>query len=180
MTQSRPIIFSADSVRSILDGRKTQTRRVVKQHKVIGRDIKLPPPLPPSEHPAWGWSDEHGFPIKSPGSTSARLWVKEPYYAYGDTIPHYKTDALPFLDDDVEWEKAKSMPRRLSRLTLEIVSVRCERLQDISEADVRAEGYETKEAFIAAWDKLNAKRGCGWETNCWVWCVEFKTMKGEI
>jgi hypothetical protein len=67
------------------------------------------------------------------------------------------------------------MPRRASRITLEITAVRVERLQDISASDAKSEGEE-REGFKRLWDSENAKRGFGWEVNPWVWVIEFKTV----
>ena len=69
------------------------------------------------------------------------------------------------------------MPRALSRITLEIADIRCERLKSISAGDCLAEGYESIGKYIDDWDRLNAKRGFGWESNPWVWVLEFKRVE---
>lgn len=96
------------------------------------------------------------------------------------------------------WRPSIHMPRWASRLTLEVVDVRVERLQAISEEDARAEGItdggclncgnpepcecpyptpDARDAFIGLWDSLNAKRGHAWDANPWVWVVEFKRVQ---
>jgi hypothetical protein len=75
------------------------------------------------------------------------------------------------------------MPRWASRILLEITGVRLERLQEISEADARAEGIGTcgpggnckcdSARFAKLWDSINAARGYGWDANPWVWVIEF-------
>jgi hypothetical protein len=71
------------------------------------------------------------------------------------------------------------MPRWASRITLEIVAVRVERLQDISEADAKAEGCEAvrlgrtaKSNYCILWESINSPGS--WEKNPWVWVIEFK------
>lgn len=218
-TRERPIIFSAEMVRAILDGRKSQTRRVVKMptgFKHEGSRVR--------QHDAgWqfsagcfsAWSDPILCPYGQPGDL---LWVRETWaidqcgrraslapeaWPYGFPINRLKyvaTDTAPAEDGKggAYWWNSRSsiyMPRWASRITLEVESVRVERVQDISEADVLAEGYEKRpegwtkacwasnlakshpqDAFAYSWNQLNTKRGYGWDKNPWVWVVEFKRL----
>ena len=91
------------------------------------------------------------------------------------------------------WRPSIHMPRWASRITLEIVSVRAERLQDISEADALAEGVEIDEsghatradgiavggartAYAELWESINGPGS--WAANPWVWVVEFRRVEG--
>ncbi|CDX01268.1 Hypothetical protein DPCES_1381 [Desulfitobacterium hafniense] len=104
--------------------------------------------------------------------------------------------------DDVVWSPSAHMPRKAARIFLRVTNVRVERLQDIIEDDAMAEGiswldeacYENngwhptyydpdsgghpvfRDGFKKLWDSLNAKRGYGWDTNPWVWVIEFERV----
>ena len=84
------------------------------------------------------------------------------------------------------------MPRWASRITLEIKRISVERVQDITWEDCKAEGTPSYTAargaladdppdarwkYIETWDELNAKRGYAWDTNPWVWVIEFRRVK---
>jgi hypothetical protein len=84
------------------------------------------------------------------------------------------------------------MPRWASRITLEVTKVRVERVQEISEEDAAAEGTPSAPGvtpcgnigmgtacywYQQLWDKINAKRGCGWDLNPWVWVIEFRRIQ---
>lgn len=145
--RERPIIFSAPMVRAILDGRKTQTRRVAKEF--AGRD-DLDLILRRFPH-------QNGCPYGAPGDL---LWLREafsgpwcmeaqggmaatPPSKWGATSRiWYWADGSPTHGDWTRPRPSIHMPRWASRITLEIESVRVERLQDISEADAEAEGCE--------------------------------------
>ena len=190
-----PIIFTGEMVRAILDGRKTQTRRVIKL-----RDGSLPDDCDIPAHegkyigdyimdfsktfPQWQQLD---CPYGHPGD---RLWVRETWMPligrnFEPTNQFvYKTDGWESKDKDykVGWKSSSFMPRSASRITLEIVSVRVERVQEISDTDMGAEGspaYNTllREVFINLWNSFNAKRGYGWDVNPYVWVIEFKRLE---
>lgn len=176
--KERPIIFSAESVRAILSGRKTQTRRVVT--------------CPPYE------SGDDGIDILFAtgklkckyGEVGDRLWVRETFYLEPNGTGYrvvYQEQVEPQFRKDIKWTAPLFLSKVNSRLTLEIVSVRVARLRDISEVDALAEGCfkwtikgneidTARNDFAQLWDALNAKRSYGWDTNPWVWVLEFKKL----
>lgn len=127
------------------------------------------------------------------GRRGDRLWVKEVWHrAYKRTPTHngcvYLADYGHRLDLVSEeqaranwrWESSVVMPRWASRLTLEIVSVRVERLQEIDEAGAKAEGVEPLQMDEAAYlprfeGQWNRRYGDhhAWEADPWVWVIEF-------
>ena len=188
--KERPILFSGPMVRAILDGRKTQTRRVVKpqpvgRQRVIEGLAHVTRGMNPADDGAvWYVGDciSSGVEIRCPfGSPGDRLWVKETW-CRGRAFVFYRADCggdppseytddwnAPLVD---RWRPSIHMPRSASRLTLEVVSVRVERLADISEADAKAEGYASASEF------LGAPWACSVGPNPWVWVVEFKRVEG--
>jgi hypothetical protein len=108
--------------------------------------------------------------------------------------PHYRaTDPAPDLsygeedDPKCKWTPSIFMPRWASRIELEIIKIHVERLQDISKEDALAEGVREShfhqpadwmdvDHYHELWNSINAKRGFGWDTNPYVWVVEFKRI----
>lgn len=203
--KERPILFNAPMVRAILEGRKTQTRRVVKG--VDGRNWISGLPGGFGMHildpRAW---------IKCPfGQPGDRFWVRESFrFWQAEPAPDTYEFRMRFEADGIErhvedgeipfgWSFRQNgrlipsihMPRWASRITLEIVDVRVERLQKISEADALFEGipcpapvlkssenpwdYPPSAAFRELWESLNGPDS--WKANPWVWVIEFKHLE---
>lgn len=154
--RERPILFSAPMVRALLDGRKTQTRRVVKglpeRSLEFDRQWHANVMRPGSVLSHWSWWDgpPHGQSIYHTadcpyGVPGERLWVREafsgpwdmrvlPPAQWGAFCPiHYWADGDPTEGDWTRPKPSIHMPRWASRLTLEITDVRVERLQAISD-----------------------------------------------
>jgi hypothetical protein len=129
--------------------------------------------------------------VKCPyGLPGDRLWVREtwgPRITNGEPDP--RQQYVKYRADDVDdspcdendwhewedrWRPSIHMPRWASRITLEVTGVRIERLQDISEADARAEGVVDTLAFEELWDSINGSGA--WDANPWCWCISFKPL----
>ena len=194
--RERPILFSGPMVRAILAGSKMQTRRIVK----------------PQPAGAWAAPGKTSCPYGQPGD---RLWVRESTHRRpmlnlltGEPLADkydggaYTADGADVLTpegfDLAWWYSRKScpsihMPRFACRLVLEVTGVRVERLNEISEADARAEGcpftwdgkqYEPpppevdswqgygRASFSLLWSQINGPDS--WQANPWVWVVEFR------
>lgn len=182
----RPILFSGPMVRAILEGRKTQTRRIVTPQPVVpfsllGDIIRDEPGvITDSRGVVTDAGEERIIPVRF--SVRDRLWVREAWsgpYAMGDIPPRDWMPGLPvwyWADGNPEygdWTIPKSsihMPRWASRLTLIVTDVRVQRLQEIGEEDARAEGLysticrspDTRSSCRAGW--WQADENCGGPT----------------
>lgn len=208
--REHPILFSTEMVKAILDGTKTQTRRVI---KIAPDNWELKRVNYSSVALFWPTDIETDGVyqlIKCPyGQVGDRLWVRETWcqIAYDQTMIYKAdcgTEALKAMVDLGEkWKPSIHMPRWASRITLEITSIRVERLNCMSESDARAEGiysnsmygdmgfhwksknsgYGTaKTAFFVLWDSIHDKENSPkehpyrWQLNPWVWVIEFKVV----
>jgi len=197
----RPILFSGEMVRAILDGRKTQTRRILKPQPAVLTDDDATK--------AWLNCGDQRTPRYPYGVPGDRLWVRESfctcyngqeayqviYSADGSRMDFsYGSNAT---EDELDWlersmtthgERGRPgihIPRWASRIALEVTGVRVERLQSISEQDAMAEGvnwqdnaglasYTARKLYAALWDKINGDGA--WDKNPWVWVVKFTTV----
>jgi hypothetical protein len=203
----RPILFSASMVRALLDGRKTQTRRILKDA--------------PTE-PGWicyeaagkrTWVGPNGYPSMPcilRFAKGDRLWVRESWAKpfAGDDGYIYRADGPEFNSpgmakhqwgNEAPWRVSIHMPRVASRLTLAVTDVRVQRLQDISEADARAEGMPVdhldqpydppppgvdswqgygRYSFACVWTKLHGKDS--FYANPWIVALTFTVEQRNI
>ena len=169
--KERPILFSAPMVRALLAGTKTQTRRIAK-----GLALEW---LSEGFEPTFVADDANRLcPYGKPGD---RLWVREAWaktHCLGHEMFVYRAEDNR-TDYGGPWKPSIHMPRLASRILLEIVSVRIERLQDISEADAEAEGTPIPcggwvGGYRNLWESINGPGS--WDSNSWVWVVEFKRV----
>ncbi|HBQ3047747.1 TPA: hypothetical protein L7V60_004716 [Klebsiella quasipneumoniae subsp. similipneumoniae] len=176
----RGMIFNGEMVRAILDGRKTQTRRIMKPQ---------PEPCPRGGHwwpsnvfktmlhveeemqngkGGWGGLVGDACPF---GDVGDRIWVRETFCPVDDTqyggekwvdyraTPRYEArhpagwDSAPNDAEALKWRPSIHMPRWASRILLEITSVRIEQLNAISEEDAQSEGVHTE-----VWDQTVVAR----------------------
>lgn len=229
-----PILFNGEMVKAILEGRMTQTRRIMRRQPdaverfksgeatcatdaqfTILRCYKNPKGL---RRCASGWSADAKY--KTPFSEfnlGDHLWVRETFcmgiieehdasepgdrYLYVDDLDYGDGKRYPIYRqmvlmegihfDEVKWIPSIHMPRSASRILLEITNIRVERLNDISEADAKAEGFDfsnhpsaikmgyaigARTNFRITWEQIYGQNA--WNINPWVWVVEFGVVRG--
>ncbi len=174
--KERQIVFRDEMVRAILNGKKTQTRRLLK--------------------------NDHIEKTSRYGGIGDRLWVQERFYlTLKDGISlenadmniganlnvfYTATEGITMFQDGVElvaaFSEAKFMPRWASRITLEIINIHCQRLNEISEEDVMKEGCPRGILYGTGWYKTQWENIYGrgsWYGNPLVWAIEFKKIDEE-
>ena len=193
--KAKPILFISPMVRAILEGRKTQTRRVVKLPDDILPErtfvdpgnvpIFGPGPYVKAFHMVEG--EELMYPrIRCPyGYPGDRLWVRETWCQDDAGNLCFRADDWTDCPSETgKWRPSIYLPREFSRLTLAIAEVRVERVQDINNLGAVAEGtpdirtmennYDMRDCYRVLWDSINGKTH-PWSSNPWVWVVGFTT-----
>lgn len=193
----KPILFNTEMVRSILEGRKTVTRRAIRPQPE-GRPIRM------TENSCYpGCYAIEGTPrvIRPPCQTGDTLWVRETWN--GDWCDHYiyKADGgsakAAGYAAEPKWRPSIHMPREAARLFLRVTGVRVERLKDIDGHGILKEGIDNGKsnpamgtrwgnmqsmAFAELWDntvKPEDRATYGWEANPWVWVIEFERISKD-
>jgi hypothetical protein len=193
----KPIIFSTPMVQAILDGRKTQTRRIVKAN-IVDRFVlddsgNILGSYTEGMHEAYPTIDDATY------QEGDILWVRETWskdengeYVYRANYGTTEDDSFP--PSMFKWRPSIHMPREAARIFLRVTNVRVERVQEITVDDCRLEGCCCSDClqtgphspdckcdtlFYNTWNDINAKRGYGWDTNPWVWVIEFERINKE-
>lgn len=193
-----PIIFSAAMVRALLEGRKTQTRRVAVTSRTLSEESS------PGRYRSRTKLLDSPWKRTVPGD---RLWVRENFAYVGTCDPGFLTFAATYPDDlakygcenvpptlkeaGYKWRPSIHMPREASRMTLLVTAVKVERLNDITEVDAIAEGvrpiidhgagsapYLHRIAFEQLWMRLHG--GDAWLANPLVVAITFRVIRANI
>ena len=187
-----PILFNTEMVRAILEGRKTVTRRVVTPQPPAGV-TQLYHGAAPGRWRSPGkdvWVE-----IRAPYQPGDILWVRETWstsdgsYLYrawpGEGMEPERQD-WAMKEMGLKWRPSIHMPREAARIFLRVTDVRVERLQEISYADVIAEGVSYGHAeytkFRAVWNSTIKPKDLpvyGWDANPWVWVINFERISKE-
>ena len=183
--REHPLLMKGPLVRATLAGLKTQTRRPIKSQGL-------------------GYSSS--WAARCPlGQAGDRLWVRETWTAAmhdpkGPADCLYRADDNRGVEDlaEAKWTPSIHMPRWACRLVLPLVSVRVERVQDITEEDAKAEGVEPvlmrgigsypewmrptmrevgghQKAFELLWKQIYGD--ALWDANPWVWVAEWEDIE---
>ena len=205
----KPILFNTQMVKAILNGSKTQTRRLIKpqppcvlkkmtegHHAGEWHLYRDSPMMNPTTNSPWG---AQYLPPCQPGDV---LWVRETWQHLFDHKGwryEYKAD---YNDDEplklggmyIAWRPSIHMPREAARLFLMVKDVRIERLQDMKMSDIQAEGVVPSDVIGGQWQQWQRNYmkpvwdntikpadlpRYGWEANPWVWVIEFERLDGK-
>jgi len=203
---NKPIIFNADMVRALLDGRKTVTRRPLKPQPDLYAEF--PKHIKDKQ---WCFHDDTVDYRQCPYQIGDTLWVKETWNDNNGELPYieYRADfplkwnaeetchdePVEILASERKWTPSIHMPKWASRITLKITDIRIEKIQDITEEGAKAEG--AKPSFIDEFDIVHTqpsyrdgfilniwnsiyntknKPEFAWDKNPWVWVISFEVI----
>jgi len=201
MTNFKPMLFSTDMVKAILNGTKTQTRRIVKYNKKIeSPNIGFSVFSEDNEFEVRGVHENGQFGssfFKKPINKGDIIWVRETFAEYQTGII-YKADEKynGIVDNDIcKWKPSLFMKKEVCRLFLEVTNIRIEKLNIISDSDSIEEGIEfsnefgyklyskkpffskhlsASDSYMSLWELINGQGS--WKENPFVWVYTFKVV----
>ena len=196
--KEKPILFSTEMARAILDGRKTVTRRVIKDpYSIEDEEVSRISGLAIHK----GTAVTHGMPYPdAPYSAGDILYVRETWTEDGEGGYLYRADANPAAEGFIrdkngnihvpKWRPSIHMPKKAARIWLRVTGVRIERLRDITDEGAVREGLykgwrlygrgseaiTARQAFAWLWETITreAPAAESWACNPWVWVIEFE------
>jgi len=183
-----PIIFQDWAVRSILDREKTQTRRLCKEQPNAGDGWQMYGEKSPYGQVGdflWvreAWAAPRWLDDEKPRNINSRI-APCPYYRARDMWRPLPQEKLPPHLLRGKWRASIHMPRWVSRIDLRITDLWIDRVQNITPEDAIAEGMDPdnnsiglRYSFGQLWNQMYESRGLGWETNPYVWVIEFERV----
>ena len=191
---AKPILFNTDMVRAILDGRKTVTRRLLKQPFEIHPNGYITKPK----------GNERLIPYVPPYQPGDIIYVRETwrkhpkqdiFYYRADNVCNGKSDEkgcpepydktnncvlCEWCDGFIKWCPSIHMPKSAARIFLKVTDVRVERLHDITEEQAIKEGFNSENEFMRDFFKIYPKQHLDWlfnDEDLWVWVYEFERVE---
>jgi hypothetical protein len=206
---SKPILFSTPMVQAILDGKKTQTRRVIIPQPDRFFEVDDTPGNFHLYDVEWGLG--RIYPKYQVGDI---LWVRETWATVSSGIIEYKatyiepytgSTEIDHIGKKITWRPSIHMPREAARIFLRVTNVRVERLREITDTDCLSEGIKDHpisdlwnevvarvygdtcedtpiKAFEKLWNSTIKKQDIdkyGWDANPWVWVYEFERVSED-
>lgn len=183
----KPILFNTEMVRAILEGRKTVTRRVVKDMDIInGWDCEADGT--PIAYIDQATGDSYPPTMPCPHHPGDILWVRETWAKSMAGTFMYRADDKAIMVE--RWHPSIHMPREAARIFLRVTGVRVERLQEMTLKDAAMEGMDLRgpmfTKFVEVWNSTVPKHPNKfkrypyyWEDNPWVWVIEFERISKD-
>lgn len=179
----KPILFNTEMVKAILEGRKTTTRRVLKQPFEVHQNGFITKPS----------GNERLVPYEAPYKVGDILYVRETWLKADDGY-HYRADATYTSEEQrkeygYKWKPSIHMPKVAARIFLKVSNVKVKKLQEMQYEDFQVEGAvairfsteeELKKSFVEIWDGTLTKEKLemySWDVNPYVFVIEFERVE---
>lgn len=188
----KPILFSTDMVKAILEGRKTVTRRLVKpRYRPEEMSWIVVTEAHSGKFVRCEYLDEYEYETRympQPFYMGDTLYVREAWrkdvgrYMYKANYAENERFYRNGKEVQIKWRPSIHMPKEAARIFLRVIDVRVERLKNMSASQAMSEGVNDWNEFIALWNrtiKPADRSAYGWDANPWVWVIEFERCNKE-